>query len=182
MSDEAVSSRGCTLRVWDPLVRVGHWLLASGVLLAWLTRHTPGPWHEWVGYTALAVVAVRFVWGFVGGPYARFKDFVRGPRETLTYTQALVGGREPASIGHNPLGAWMIAALLLMVTLVCATGWLYTTDRYWGIEWVETLHGALTDVLLILVALHIAGVLHASWHHRENLVAAMFHGRKRLRH
>jgi cytochrome b len=61
---------------------------------------------------------------------------------------------------------------------VCGTGWLYTTDRYWGVEWVETLHGSLTDLLIVLVVLHIAGVAYTSWHHRENLVAAMLHGSK----
>jgi cytochrome b len=170
-----------TLRVWDPLVRVGHWLLASSILFAWLTRHSPGPWHEWLGYGALALVAVRLVWGWTGGAHARFSAFVRGPRTTLRYAHALLKGSEPASIGHNPLGGWMIVALLATVTLVCATGWLYTTDRYWGVEWVETLHSMLTDVLIVLIALHVAGVLHASWRHRENLVAAMFHGRKRVR-
>jgi cytochrome b len=170
-----------TMRVWDPLVRIGHWLLALSILSAWLTRHSPGPWHEWLGYAALAIVAVRLVWGLIGGPYARFSGFVRSPRTTLSYVEALIHGREEPSVGHNPLGAWMIVALLATVTAVCATGWLYTTDRYWGVEWVETLHSTLTDLLFVLAALHVAGVVHASWRHRENLIAAMFHGRKRAR-
>jgi cytochrome b len=178
---ESIPSRVRTLRVWDPLVRIGHWLLASSVLFAWLTRHSAGPWHEWLGYGALAIVALRLVWGLMGGPHARFSAFVRSPRTTLSYAQALLRGREHPSVGHNPLGGWMIVALLLLVIAVCATGWLYTTDRYWGVEWVETLHSTLTDALLVLVALHVAGVLHASWRHRENLIAAMFHGRKRVR-
>ena len=82
-----MSDDGCratrTIPVWDPIVRVGHWLLALTVLFAWLTRHSPGPWHEWIGYASLAIVAVRLVWGWRGSGYARFADFVRGPRETL---------------------------------------------------------------------------------------------------
>jgi cytochrome b len=168
-----------TTPVWDRLVRAGHWLLVSSVLGAWLTRHTPGPWHEWLGYGSLAVIAVRIIWGWCGSYHARFANFVRGPRATLSYAHAVLAGREAPTLGHNPLGAWMIVALILVVVLVCVSGWLYTTDRFWGVQWVETLHSKLTDVLLVLATLHVAGVLYASWRHRENLVAAMVHGRKR---
>lgn len=168
-----------TIKVWDALVRVSHWLLVLSVLFAWLTRHGWGRWHEWIGYAALGVVAVRIAWGWLGPQRARFADFVRSPTLTWHYARELLAGREPRFLGHNPLGAWMIVALLLCVTLVSVSGWLYTTDRFWGIEWVETVHATLTDLLIGLAALHVAGALYASWRHRENLVAAMLHGRKR---
>jgi cytochrome b len=168
-----------TIRVWDPLVRVGHWLLALSVLIAWLTRHRPGPWHEWIGYAALVIVAIRLLWGWRGSQHARFAEFVRGPGTTLSYARALLRGREPRTVGHNPLGGWMILALLTTVTLVGASGWLYTTDRFWGIEWVETLHRWLSNALWALVGLHVAGVVYTSIRHRENLVAAMLHGHKK---
>ncbi|MGQ0835410.1 MAG: cytochrome b/b6 domain-containing protein [Gammaproteobacteria bacterium] len=167
------------IRVWDPLVRVGHWLLVATVLVAWLTRHAPGASHEWIGYGSLAIVAVRIVWGICGPRHARFAQFVRSPRETLRYFRAILARSEPRYVGHNPLGGWMIVALLLTVALVGLTGWLYTTDRFWGVEWVERLHGMLTDVLIALVTLHVIGVGFSSLRHRENLVAAMVHGRKR---
>lgn len=177
MTDD-VSAAARTVRVWDPLVRIAHWLLAVGVLVAWLTRHSPGTWHEWLGYAVLAIVVVRFAWGWCGSPYARFRSFLRGLHTTLSYATALLGRREPAMLGHNPLGGWMIVALLLLVTLICVSGWLYTTDKYWGVEWVERVHSTLTDVLLVLVGLHVVGVLYASWRHGENLIASMLHGRK----
>ncbi len=62
--DDCIAAR--TIRVWDPLVRIGHWLLALSVLFAWLTRHRPGPWHEWIGYAPLAIIALRLVWGWRG--------------------------------------------------------------------------------------------------------------------
>lgn len=170
---------GPTLKVWDPLVRIGHWALVASVALAWLTRHSAGSWHEWLGYAALAIVGIRLLWGWVGTKRARFADFVRGPRATLSYAQQTLRGQEPRHLGHNPLGAWMIIALLVTVSLVGFTGWLYTTDRYWGVEWVEELHELLANLLLMLVALHVGGVLYASWRHRENLIGAMVHGRKR---
>jgi cytochrome b len=167
------------IKVWDPLVRVGHWLLVASVLAAWFTRHAPGRWHEWLGYASLTVVVVRVAWGFVGPDRARFADFVRSPRATVRYAIALTNAREPRHLGHNPLGGWMVVALLATVLLVGLSGWLYTTDRFWGVEWVEKLHSTLTDVLWVLVALHLGGVLLTSLRHRENLVASMLHGRKR---
>jgi cytochrome b len=167
------------VQVWDPLVRIGHWLLALSIAAAWFTREGWGLTHEVIGYVSLGVIGARLIWGFFGTPHARFADFVRGPRATLRYVRLLLAGREPRYLGHNPLGAWMIAALLATALATALSGWLYTTDRYWGVEWVERLHGTLTDVLLVLVALHVTGVLFASRRHRENLIAAMFHGRKR---
>jgi cytochrome b len=149
------------------------------VLAAWLTRHSPGSWHEWIGYAALALVAIRILWGFIGPAYARFAQFVRSPANTLRYARAALIGREPHHLGHNPLGAWMILALLLAVTLVALSGWLYTTEKFWGVEWVERLHATLSDVLLLLAGLHVAGVVFSSIRHRENLVGAMITGRKR---
>lgn len=168
-----------TVNVWDPLVRIGHWLLVLSVILAWLTRAGWGTWHEVIGYASLAIVALRITWGWTGPHHARFKDFVRSPAVTLHYAQQMLARREPRYLGHNPLGAWMILALLLNVALVGLSGWLYTTDRFWGVAWVEALHSTLAYSLLALAAAHVAGALYASYRHRENLLAAMFHGRKR---
>ena len=170
-------SRGLT-PVWDALVRVLHWSLVLTVAAAWLTRHSPGRWHEWLGYATLAVVAVRVAWGFLGSGHARFADFVRSFPATARYARDVVAHREARYLGHNPLGGWMVIALLSMVAAVGISGWLYTTDRYWGVPWVEALHSTLSDVLFAFVALHILGVVFTSARHRENLVAAMLHGRK----
>ena len=165
--------------VWDPLVRIGHWALVATVAGAWLTRHGGGKLHEWLGYASAAILALRIVWGFAGPQRARFAEFVRAPRRTLAYAQAMLAGREPRHIGHNPLGGWMIVMLIAAVAAVDTSGWLYTTDRFWGVEWVGELHEALTNLLLACIGAHVAGVLLASRRHRENLVAAMLHGRKR---
>ena len=167
------------IRVWDAAVRLLHWTLVITVVSAWLTRHSPGRWHEWIGYATLAIVAMRTLWGFIGSRYARFSDFVRSPAITSAYARDVFSKREARFIGHNPLGGWMVLVLLTMVVLVGFTGWLYTTDRFWGIEWVEELHETLSNVLFGFVFLHILGVVYTSIHHRENLPAAMLHGRKR---
>jgi cytochrome b len=167
------------LRVWDPVVRVGHWALVASIVLAWLTRKGGGAWHEWIGYASLALVALRITWGWVGSRYARFSQFVRSPSDTWRYAGAVLRAGAPRYIGHNPLGAWMIVALLANIALVGFTGWLYTTNAYWGEKWLEDLHNSLANSLLVLVAGHVAGVVVTSFVHRENLVAAMIHGRKR---
>ncbi len=167
------------IQVWDVLVRVLHWSLVLTTAAAWLTRHSSGNWHEWLGYATLAIVAARTAWGFVASGHAHFADFVRQPSVTAAYVRAVLSGNEPRFIGHNPLGGWMVVALISLVALVGATGWLYTTDRYWGVEWVEELHSTLSDVLFLFVALHILGVVFTSVRHRENLPASMLHGRKR---
>lgn len=170
---------GQRIAVWDPLVRIGHWGLVACVAFAWLTRTGGHDWHERLGYGALAIVALRVVWGFIGPRSARFSAFVHSPVSTLAYAWLMLAAREPRHVGHNPLGGWMILALLFTVAAVGLSGWLYTTDTYWGVEWVADLHEALSDLLLGLIALHLAGVALASYRHRENLVAAMLHGRKR---
>jgi cytochrome b len=167
------------IRVWDPLVRVLHWALVASVAASWLTREGWGRPHEWIGYSALAIVAMRVAWGFTGPRYARFTAFVRSPTDVLRYAAAAVHGRAPRYIGHNPLGAWMIVALVLDVALVALSGWLYTTDAFWGVEWVARTHDALAKSLLVLIALHVLGVVATSLAHRENLAASMLHGRKR---
>jgi len=168
-----------TVKVWDPLVRICHWILVLSVFLAWATQEGWGAWHEWIGLTALAVVAIRLPWGFLGTATARFAQFVRAPSETLDYARRVIAGNEERHLGHNPLGGWMIVLLLANVALVGLSGWLYTTDRFWGVKWVEELHEGLSHSLLILVVLHVSGVIFTSWRQRENLVAAMLHGRKR---
>ena len=167
------------IAVWDPVVRVLHWALAISIAAAWFTRHGGGVWHEWIGYASLLIVALRVAWGWIGPRYARFGHFVHGPSATLRYACRMFARREVRHIGHNPLGGWMILALLSVAALASSSGWLYTTDAFWGAEWLENLHEALAIFLLVLVVLHVAGVIAASLRHRENLVAAMIYGRKR---
>jgi cytochrome b len=177
----STTGRTPTVPVWDRLVRVTHWGLAASILVAWITRTGSPVIHDWSGYAALAFALLRIAWGFSGQDHARFASFVRAPRPTLTYAWLLLRGREPHHLGHNPLGGWMIVALLALALGASLSGWLYTTDAYWGVEWVERLHHVLADLLMVCVLLHLAGVVFTSLRQRENLVAAMLHGHKRAR-
>ena len=167
------------VRVWDPLVRLFHWGVAASFFLAWFTAHSAEAVHHVAGYAALGLVGLRVVWGFLGTTYARFAQFVRHPTTVLDYLKAIAAGNETRYVGHNPAGGAMVVTLMVIMTGTAATGWMMTTDRYWGVAWVGELHSALAHGLLLLVAVHFCGVLLASYRHRENLVGAMISGHKR---
>jgi cytochrome b len=173
------ANRPVLVRVWDPFVRVFHWGLAVSFAVAWFTAHSWEEIHHWAGYAAAALVVVRLVWGIMGTRYARFSGFVRNPREIVAYLGAIATGSEARHIGHNPAGGAMIVVLILAMGATALTGWLTTTDQFWGVAWVQKLHDLLAHGLLVLIALHLAGVAVASIRHRENLVLAMVSGRKR---
>jgi cytochrome b len=170
------------VRVWDPLARIAHWTLVASILAAWITSEVKldaaKRAHEWAGYAALAVVALRLLWGGIGPRYARFRQFVRPPAQTLGYARAVMASAEPRYLGHNPLGGWMVVALLAMAAAAGLSGWLSITERFWGVKWVEELHEALANTLFVLAGLHVAGVIFTSLRQRENLVRAMLTGRK----
>ena len=167
------------VRIWDPLVRVFHWSLVASFAIAWISAEEWNDLHQWAGYAAGALIGFRLLWGLVGTRYARFAQFVRAPGTVIAYLKDILTGRERRYLGHNPAGGMMIVALMLCMAALCVTGWLYTTDAFWGEEWVEETHELLANLLLALVGLHVAGVLVAGFRHRENLVRAMVTGRKR---
>lgn len=168
-----------TIKVWDPLVRLFHWGLVVSYAVAWLTADLWDDMHEWAGYMAAGLIAFRLVWGFIGPKYARFTQFVRSPARVVRYLGSILRGRKVRYIGHNPAGAVMILALMFTILGTALTGWMYTLDAFWGVDWVEETHEFLADVTLILVLGHVAGVILTSLRHKENLARAMIIGRKR---
>ena len=135
--------------------------------------------HSAAGYVAAALVAARIVWGFVGPGYARFSGFVRSPAMVLGYLKSIAEGSEARFIGHNPAGGAMIVVLLAAMATAATTGWLLTTDAFWGSTAMQYAHSIAAHFVVLLVVLHLAGVAVASVRHRENLVRAMVVGVKR---
>ena len=168
-----------TVRVWDPFIRIFHWSQVALIGAAWLTEDGPKWLHENAGYVLAALIAARLVWGLGGPRHARFAEFVRGPRTVLRYLGDLRRRRERRHLGHNPAGGAMILALLATVAATILTGWLQTTDIFWGSTAMEQLHEAAAIFVLVLAAIHVAGVVYESLRHHENLVGAMIHGHKR---
>ena len=172
MSDQAI-------KVWDPLVRLFHWSLVVSFAIAWLTAEEWAALHNWAGYATAALIAVRLAWGLVGTKYAQFRQFVRSPGMVIAFTRAMLRGEEPRYLGHNPAGSLMILGMIAAMAITAITGWMYTLDTFWGVEWVEEMHEAMANLMLGMVAIHIAGVLYASYAHQENLMRSMFTGKKR---
>lgn len=164
--------------VWDVPTRVFHWLLAGSFAGAYLTSESERlrDVHVALGYTMLALIAFRLVWGVIGTRHARFTDFLRGPAAVLGYLGSLLTLRPQHYVGHNPVGGWAIFGLLGLGLLSGATG--YLTYAEVGGEWLEELHEGVANAMLALVVVHVLGVVVSGWLHRENLVRAMVSGYK----
>ncbi len=166
------------VRVWDLLVRTTHWTLAA-LVIANLLNEGSSPIHRQLGTAALIVVAVRLLWGFVATGYANFATFRPGARAFMAYAATMHKQKPKRYLGHNPAAAWMIVLLWGLVILLGISGWMTRIDFFWGDEWLQDVHAAIAYVLLAAVAVHITAALWMSRVHRENLVAAMWHGFKR---
>lgn len=184
-SDDDVARR----RVWDLPLRLAHWGITIAVAAAFATHYAGTewfPWHRASGYAVLVLVAFRVVWGFVGTRHARFASFVRGPRAIVDF----LAGRGPAAYpGHNPLGALSVIALLASLAVQAATG-LFANDEiantgpFYG--WISpatsnrltAVHAWNSNLLIALVALHLAAIAWYGLVRRRPLVRAMLDGRR----
>lgn len=177
MTNDSTAMSTETVRVWDPLVRVFHWGLALAFSAAYLTADSAEAVHLVAGYGIVALVSVRMLWGVVGPRHARFSDFVFRPRAVWKYLRDLPSGRARRMLGHSPAGGVMVIALFAALGVTCATG----IAMSWGTagDAFEAVHELASASTLALVFAHIAGVLFASFVHRENLPLAMITGRKR---
>lgn len=194
MTSELRSDGSTEIRVWDPLVRTFHWSLVLSFSVAYISGEDESlSLHVWAGYLVGGLVLFRLLWGVVGTRYARFSNIVHPPAQILAYARDLMRGNAQRYLGHNPLGGAMVVALLITLSLATLTGLLlYGAEDSAGpfagwmqgaghdsAEWLEELHEFTSHATLALVTVHIAGVLVSSWAHRENLIRAMFTGRKR---
>jgi cytochrome b len=181
-----------SVRVWDLPTRVFHWALVALILLLYATGDyglLDMRWHFWLGYAALALIVFRLLWGLFGSQTSRFADFVRGPIAVARYVKIQISTNEHFSAGHNPLGGWSVLALLLSVLLQSVTG-LFASDEIdtdgpfagsvsgYTVKLMTRLHHWNENVLLLLVALHVAAVLFYLLIKHDNLVTPMITGRK----
>jgi cytochrome b len=164
--------------VWDWPVRLGHWLMVGGFIIAWLTAEseTFRLVHAVSGGIVLAVATFRLPWGFIGSRYARFVDFVRGPTALKEYAASLLKLEPAHHVGHNPAGGWAIVLLLGLGILTGLAGWANYNDL--GGNWLEELHEGLAATMLTVVFVHLIGVASGSLLHGENLVRTMITGFK----
>jgi len=178
-----------THSVWDPLLRLFHWLLAAFFLLAYLLEGNKPVLHSHAGYTVALLVGFRALWGFIGPGYARWRSFLPAPVQLLRYLGALVRGSAPIYRGHDPAGALMILLLMVCLLGTAFTGMVLFAMEGSGplahtgvVDWhggsIERLHQWLADITAVLAAMHVTGVLVMSYLHRQNLIRAMITGAK----
>jgi cytochrome b len=167
------------VKVWDNFVRIFHWSLVVLFATAYYTRDKWEQLHIAAGYALLTLVVARFIWGLVGTPHARFRDFLYAPTAIARFLMDTAAFRARRYVGHNPAGGAMVITLLIVLLTICGSGVMMTLDRFWGVQWVETIHEIAAYGAIALIILHVLGVILASIEHRENLVKSMFTGRKR---
>jgi cytochrome b len=183
---------GVSVRVWDWPVRVVHWAMAVLLVVLVTTANIGGnamEWHIRAGETMLALVLFRVVWGFTGSRYARFASFLRGPGAVSRYARSLSRPPHDLHVGHNPLGGWMVIALLVALLFQAGTG-LFSNDdvlaegplvRFISKDLSDTISGFHIKnawVVVALASIHIAAVVYYLVALKENLIAPMFHGSK----
>ena len=207
MTDAPVPSPDTNpVKAWDIPTRLFHWLLViclgglyatgefggfdftmpgSGRLVANMEVHT------WFGYATLGLIAFRIVWGIAGASTARFSNFVKGPQAIWAYMKDFKNKRTKEPVGHNPLGGAAVVVMLLVILVQGMTGLFTEDESFFGVsgpfvdavpsavsEQAKFVHTRLIDVILILVGLHVAAILLHWVVLKDNLLKAMFTGRK----
>ncbi len=202
MQETLISDRRIYLKVWDPIVRIGHWLIVLGFAALYFPSDK-FPLHAFAGYLIMGYMTFRIVWGFVGPRAVRFKTFLVGPSKTIRYGIDSMLGAARHTISHNPLGAWMVVWLILSMLTTGILGlMLYSAGQELGplgnqvpAEWegeffsatilghslslgLKDLHHWTGNIAASLVTLHLVGNLWTTALHRSNPVIGMITGVK----
>jgi cytochrome b len=186
MTEGTTPSRS-RVRVWDVPTRLVHWSMVLAVALSWWTGETGRlEWHRWSGYLLLGLLVFRIYWGFFGSSTARFSQFLRGPRTVAGYLK----GTWEVAAGHNPLGAWSVLALIVLLFAQVALG-LFAVDvdgiesgplsLYVSFETGRAAaqwHEAVFNVLMFFIVLHIVALAYYRLFRKQKLVTAMLHGER----
>ena len=183
------------IRVWDLPTRLFHWALVACIVGLTVTGYTGGgamEWHARIGYAVLTLLLFRLVWGLVGGHWSRFSNFIYSPRSVMDY---LRGRAHPDHlIGHNPLGAGSVFAMLAVLLAQIATGLVGDDEiAFTGPlnRFVQSSQGLAATwyhkrvgqwLLLALMLLHLGAVLYYLVRRKDNLIQPMIGGDKVIAH
>lgn len=180
--------------MWDLPTRVFHWLLAICLLGSWATAEAGFDYtelHFLLGYTSLALILFRIIWGFIGPRHARFSSFLRGPATSITSLKQLFSRQPGADAGHSAIASWSVLALLLLVAAQASTGLFISDDIFYAGPYngvvsnatagkLAGVHHLNFNVLQAMVLLHLCAV---GWYRlgkKTDLVGPMLHGHKQL--
>lgn len=172
--------------IWDPIVRLFHWTVASCFLLNFFVTEEGETLHNWLGYIVLVLISIRIIWGFIsfgfkGSSNARFRNFwptKKGVHEHLISVQF---GNLDQHEGHNPAGALMIITMLVLLSLLGLSGYLLkNVDYFFGSDFMQGLHGLLANLTMIAVAIHISAVVVIQKWTGVELVKPMLKGKRKI--
>ena len=181
-----------TVKAWDFMIRAFHWSLVFCFFLAFVTEDDWMNLHLLAGYAVSLLIGFRLVWGVVGTRNARFLSFVRSPDVVIQHLKTMLSFKASHYLGHNPVAAVMVIALLVNITLVAFSGMILIAGEGQGPlagtmfasfsgSWIEEAHEFFANFTLLLVFGHVAGVIFSSFLEGENLVKSMITGRKKAR-
>jgi len=178
------------IRVWDLPIRLFHWLLVLCIAGSLISVNIGGnaiQWHAYFGYSILTLLIFRIIWGFVGSTHARFASFIPHPTSVLNYLQ----GKSPRFLGHNPIGALSVLALLFALSVQVTTG-LFVDDEiaFQGpfaqyvsnatVSFLSQIHEANQVVIYTLITIHIAAIIYYRKFKGEDLIKPMINGDKEI--
>lgn len=180
--------------VWDLGIRLFHWLLVAGFVFSYISIELfdNAIWHAYSGWFICVLLIFRLLWGVIARPrYASFAHMLHAIKSARSYAWELLRGKSKIWLGHNPLGALSAAALLLMLALqtlsglflsddVSYDGPLYAYVPEWIADLANFLHETVVNLLLLLIALHLAAIAFYSLVKKQRLVPAMLTGIKEL--
>lgn len=177
--------------IWDLPIRIFHWLLVLSICGSFITIQND--WmlaHEKCGLTILGLLVFRLIWGIIGYPTARFVQFVKGPRAIFTYLRQLIGHEKVYSLGHNPLGALSVIALLSAILFQALSGTLSTDDIFYDgplyrvfpmlTKFAGSLHQFLPPFILSLIGLHLVAIISHRIFFKEKLTSQMITGKAQI--
>lgn len=186
-----LNNKKTKVRVWDLPTRFFHWSLLALVAIAWISAEADGVLfniHIFSGISILALIVFRIFWGIFGSTHSRFLSFIRPWAEVRAYGQQMLSRERPRHLGHNPIGGWMVMALLAILSATVLTGLLASDDDNIGplavhvsrslSHAMENIHEGLTGLLATLIGIHVMGVLVHGLIDGENLPRAMWTGDK----
>ena len=183
-TSDSITASQQQVKVWDILVRFTHWAVAAGVIANLAFTEDGGQIHEYVGYTVVALVVIRLLWGFVGTKYARFSDFFPTPKRVKSHLNELKAQHvnnqsvKTEHLGHNPLGALMMFALWGAIIGLGLTGYLMESQVLGNKDLFEEIHEVLANSLFLLVPLHVISAIVMSRLQKQNLIKSMVTGNK----
>ncbi len=187
-----MSSSPDRIRVWDLPTRIFHWALVVLVVFSFTTGKVGGGWMDWhlkSGYAILTLLVFRLAWGILGSRTARFTHFLRGPRAAVAYARATFAGQHPSTIGHNPLGGWMVAFMLALLLAQAASG-LFADDEIATqgpladkvsnalVAKMSSFHYYNGWTIVAAVSLHVIAVATFQWGLKVDLLRPMVNGWK----